>query len=70
MSQARLKDKIHRAEPGQIGPVARPRDKIHRAESGQIGSVARLKGSVVRLKAVPDILVQAKLKDKIHAAES
>ena len=43
MSQARLKDKIHRAEPGQIGPVARPRDKIHRAESGQIGSVAMAK---------------------------
>ena len=62
MSQARLKDKIHRAEPGQIGPVARPRDKIHRAESGQIGSVARLKGSVVRLKAEPGHIGSGKAK--------
>ena len=38
MVQARLKDKVHRAELGQIGSVARLKDKIHRAEPGQIGS--------------------------------
>ena len=38
MVQARLKDKIHGAEPGQIGSVARLKDTIHRAELGQIGS--------------------------------
>ena len=41
--QAKLKDKIHAAEPVQIGSVARLKDKIHGAEPVQVGSVARLK---------------------------
>ena len=52
--------KTQRAEPGQIGSVARLKDKIQRAEPGQIGSVARLKDKIHRAESGKNVSGQAK----------